>query len=91
MCGVGVAVTEVQKKIHNLRSQFLNSTKNIQNKGKSGAGVEDVKKWKFFNAMQFLAPFVGRNVSTSTITNFSRESVSAFLLFWILLWVDYSQ
>ena len=55
--------------------------KNIRNKGKSGAGMEEVKKWKFFDEMQFLAPFIGQNASTSTISNFSQESVSAFLSF----------
>ena len=77
MCAV--EVMEVQRKIHNLRSQFLNSLKNIRNKGKSGAGMEEVKKWKFFDSMHFLSFFVGRNASTSMISNFSRESVSAFL------------
>ena len=73
MCDV--AVTEVQRKIHNLCSQLLNNMKNIRNKEKSGAGMEEVKKWKFFDEMQFMAPSSAKMLQSQLSATFHRNQL----------------
>ena len=53
---------------------------------KSGSGTDDVKKWKFFDVLNYMQPFLNRS-SSSTLSNLLAECseiVSAFLiLFWV--------
>ena len=79
MCGV--AESEIQKKIHTLRSQFV---KESRKRGKSGSGLDEVKKWKFFDVLRFLQPFIQTSTSSSTLSNLLPECPEAVSVFLIL-------
>lgn len=50
-------VNEVDKKLHNLRSQYLREVTKVEKSKKSGAGANDVyvPKWQFFSLLSFLS------------------------------------
>ena len=76
---VAIAVAEVQKKMHTLRTQFLKE-KRKRSKGKSGAGLDDVlSKWKFFDELNFLHDCIN-TATMQTLTNMPDTLVSVYLL-----------
>ena len=76
-------MTEVQKKIHNLRSQLR---KEGHKQGKSGSGA-DVNKWKFYDALCFLQAFI-RSSSSVSVSNLSHDIVSTLLS---VIFLDHSE
>ncbi|KAK5646019.1 hypothetical protein RI129_004483 [Pyrocoelia pectoralis] len=56
------SIAEVEKKLHNLRSQYMREKTKIEKSKKSGAGAKDVyvPKWLFFSLLSFLSPTMER-------------------------------
>lgn len=71
-CSVG----EVEKKLHNLRSQYLREKTKIEKSKKSGAGTSDVyvSKWQYFSALGFLSTSTERMAHTSSINLVSEQN-----------------
>lgn len=63
-----VTSAEINRKLHNLRTQMNNERRKIKKK-KSGDGVDDVvftSNWEFFNSLKFL---IGGMTCSDTQTN----------------------
>lgn len=69
----GVTPEEMQRKWHNLRTQYNNEVRKVTKK-KSGAGTADVplqSTWEYFNAMKFVG---GSAIISETLSNVVSES-----------------
>ena len=80
------AAPEFQKKMKNLRTQFVTEKKK---KPKSGSGVDDQKRRRYFDALQFLSDFT--STSCPSTINMPPESVSTFLLTVYIIIHQYGQ
>lgn len=64
---------EISRKLHNLRSQFMQELKKIK-KRKSGTGADEVylSPWPYFSALKFIGPSASNALTTDNLvsTNF---------------------
>lgn len=71
-------VNEITRKLHNLRSQFMQEIKKTKSK-KSGAGSDEVyiSKWPYFSALKFIERSVDNSETTD---NLVRKIIYYFII-----------
>lgn len=66
---LGSKSDEIEKKLHNIRSQYLREKTKIEKSKKSGAGASDVyvPKWCYYSLLSFLSNSIEKLPHTSSL------------------------
>lgn len=72
---------EIQRKLHNLRTQFNQEIKKVK-KRKSGDGVDDLYKssWEYFDALKFLMLNESSSAETADNLTVSKRTIQIFVI-----------